>query len=94
MEDTFGGLCDIGMNPPVAKYQLTVEIRGNTHAEIEDEIMYLLNGGYLMDSDYHKRDEFHVFGGRLTSQLEHTNPEMTPEKYDEELAAWSDARGD
>ncbi len=80
------------MNPPVTKYKLTVEIRGNTHAEIMDEIMFLLNGGYLMDSDNYKRDEFHVFGGRLTSRLKHTNPGMTPERYDEDLAAWSDTR--
>lgn len=80
------------MKPPVAKYKLTVEIRANTHIEIVDEIMYLLNGGYLMDSDYYKRDQFHVFGGRITSRLEHTNPEMTPERFDKDLDAWSQGR--
>ena len=42
--------------PPVTKYELTVKIRGNTHDEIEDELLTLVHGGYLLDSDYGKRD--------------------------------------
>ncbi len=76
-------------NPPVAKYKLTIEFTGNSHEELETEILYYQNGGYLLDSDYHKRDQFDVLGGRKTTRLEHTNPEMTPERYDEELQAWS-----
>lgn len=78
--------------PPVAKYRLTVEITGNSHDEIETELRYLVNGGYLLDTDYHKRDETYVVGGRKTVRLEHANPEMTPERYDAELSEWFDAR--
>ena len=75
-------------DPPIARYRLTVEITGNSHDEIERELHYLTNGGYLQDSDGYKRDTFHVLGGRITTKLEHVNPEMTPERYDEELSEW------
>ena len=67
--------------PPVTKYELTVKIRGNTHDEIEDELLTLTRGGYLLDSDYGKRDAWNSTGGRCTSVMVHTNPEQTPEKY-------------
>jgi hypothetical protein len=78
--------------PPVAKYRLTVEITGNTHHEIEHELLVLTRGGYLLDSDGYKRDEFHVIGGTVTTTLEHRNPDMTPERYEAELDAWWEAR--
>lgn len=78
--------------PPVTKYRLTVEISGNSHGEIEQELGYLTRGGYLLDSDYHQRDEFHVIGGRVTATLRHTNPEQTPEGYKRELDEWFAAR--
>lgn len=81
-----------GETPPVARYRLTVTITGNSHDEIERELAYLTRGGYLLDSGYHKRDEWHSIGGRTTSQMEHLNPEMTPERYDAELDAWYQAR--
>lgn len=84
----------MSLKPPETKYRLTVEVRGNTHQEVIDEIAYLLNGGYLMDSDYYKRDEFDVMGGRATRCLEHTNPEMTAERYNKELTEWADNRRD
>lgn len=74
--------------PPVAKYRLTVEIDGNSHDEIEQELGYLTRGGYLINSDHHERDEFHVIGGRVTATLRHTNPEQTPEGYTRELEEW------
>ena len=74
--------------PPVTKYELTVKIRGNTHDEIEDELLTLVHGGYLLDSDYGKRDAWNSTGGRCTSVMVHTNPEQTPEKYRDELDAW------
>lgn len=77
---------------PVAKYELTVVIRGNTHDEIEDELHYLVNGAYRLDSNHGTRDEFHVIGGKITTTLRHTNPDMTPERYREELDTWFDAR--
>ena len=78
--------------PPVTKYKHTFVVRGNTHAEIERELFYHLNGGYLNDSDAGKRDSFDVYGGRTHSTLEHTNPDMTPERYEADLRAWSVAR--
>ena len=74
--------------PPVTKYELTVKIRGNTHDEIEDELLTLARGDYLLDSDYGKRDAWNSTGGRCTSVMVHTNPEQTPEKYRDELDAW------
>jgi len=74
--------------PPVAKYRLTVEVTGNSHEEIESELHFLANGGYLLSSDYHKRDAFRSIGGRITQTLEHVNPDMTPERYDAELEEW------
>lgn len=74
--------------PPVTKYELTVRIRGNTHGEIEDELLSLTRGGYLLDSGYGKRDAWNATSGRCTSVMVHTNPEQTPEKYRGELDAW------
>lgn len=74
--------------PPTPKYKFTVEIIGNSHDEIEQELHYLVRGGYLLDSDYGRRDTFKVYGGRKTSTLEHTNPDMTPDRYKAELDAW------
>lgn len=79
-------------SPPVAKYRLTVEIRGNSHEELEGELLGLTRGGYLLASDYHQLDAFESIGGRDTIKLEHTNPDMTPERYREELDAWFQAR--
>ena len=81
-------------NPPVAKYRLTIEITGNSHDEIEGELLALARGGYLLDSDGYKRDAFQVVGGRGFRTLEHTNPDMTPERYAAELRAWWEARKD
>ena len=75
-------------NPPAPKYRYTLEIDGNSHEEILSEIMAQVNGGYMLDSLYEERDEFEVIGGRATRILEHTNPEMTPERYDKELGEW------
>ncbi|OZE10222.1 hypothetical protein CH249_14165 [Rhodococcus sp. 05-2255-3B1] len=66
-----------------------MQVYGNSHEEIENELSYLLHGGYLLDSQYYKRDEFTVFGGRRTAKLEHTNPDQTPEAYREQLREWS-----
>jgi hypothetical protein len=74
--------------PPVAKYELQLTISGNSHEEIESELLSMTRGGYLLDSEYHKRDEFHVVGGKRTARLTHTNPGMTPERYDAELHDW------
>lgn len=78
--------------PPVAKYRLTLTIDGNSHDEIQDELLSMMRGGYLLDSDYERRDAFHVIGARRTSVLECRNPDMTPERYEAELDAWWDAR--
>ena len=74
--------------PPVAKYKLTLTIEGNSHEEIMCELLVQTRGGYLMNSEYETRDEWHVFGGRYESVMQHTNPDQTPEKYRAELDAW------
>lgn len=78
--------------PPVAKFKFTLTITGNTLTEIEDELVAQTRGGFLLDSDCYLRHEWEVVGGRRTSCMEHTNPDMTPERYDAELRAWFDAR--
>lgn len=78
--------------PPVPKYRLTLTITGNSHEEIERELLVQTRGGYLLDSDYYRRDSWHVIGGRETSVMEHTNPDMTPERYDAELKAEREAQ--
>jgi hypothetical protein len=77
------------MKPPVAKYELNLKIRGNTLEEIETEIHMQANGGFDLDSDHLTRDNFEVYSGRTTSKLTHANPDMTPERYAEELKDWS-----
>lgn len=84
--------------PPVAKYRYTLVITGNTHAEIADrlhsvELNHWLDVTALTDGERRERDEFEIHGSsRETRTLEHTNPDMTPERYDAELAAWWAAR--
>ena len=78
--------------PPVNRYKLTLTITGNTLDEIEHELVVQTRGGFLLDSDGYKRDEWHSIGGTITSRMEHTNPDMTPERYATELDAWWQAR--
>jgi hypothetical protein len=80
------------LKPPVAKFRLTVVITGNSHDEIEHELLVMTRGGYLIDSDGYKRDQFEVLDGRSSRKLEHANPDMTPERYDRDLSAWWEAR--
>ena len=82
----------VNSGPPTAKYELSITLHGNSHEEIERELLSMTRGGYLLDSDHHRRDEFHVVGGRGTRVLKHANPEMTPDRYDAELDAWWRAR--
>lgn len=83
---------DLPEEPPKTKYKLILKIDGNTHEEIESELAYFKNGGYLLDSEYHKRDSFKVFGGRKSAELIHQNPDMTTEKYADELSSWWERR--
>lgn len=78
--------------PPVAKYRYTLTITGNSHEEVEREMLTMTRGGYLLDSDYYERDAFHVIGGRSTRVLEHTNPDQTPEGYEQQLSEWFEER--
>jgi len=78
--------------PPIARYRLTLTIKGNTLDEIEDRLATQVNGGFLLDSDYGKRDSWNSTDGTTTSVMEHHNPDMTPERYAAELDAWWTAR--
>lgn len=78
--------------PPVPKYELTLTITGNSFDEITEEIERQTRGGMLLDSDYERRDEWHVIGGRSESVMRHTNPDMTPDRYDRELSEWFNSR--
>ena len=78
--------------PPIARYRLTLTIKGNTLDEIETELIVQTRGGFLLDSDYGKRDSWNSTDGTTTSVMEHLNPDMTPERYAAELDAWWKAR--
>ena len=78
--------------PPIARYRLTLTIKGNTLDEIESELVTQTRGGFLLDSDYGKRDSWNSTDGTTTSVMEHHNPDMTPERYAAELDAWWTAR--
>ncbi|QCG77784.1 hypothetical protein QLQ77_gp38 [Gordonia phage Reyja] len=78
--------------PPVHKYKHTFIVYAESHDDIERELLMHVRGGYDLDSDYHQRDEFKVYGGTTTSILEHTNPEQTAENYARELDEWSARR--
>ena len=78
--------------PPTPRYRYTLIVEGNTHDEIEHELLVCTRGGYLLDSDYYQRDEWHVVGGHTDSRMEHVAPDMTPERYGAELEAWFAAR--
>lgn len=76
------------MKPPTPKYRLNLTITGNTLEEIERELIVQVNGGFLLDSDHFTRNEWKVIGGTVTSEMEHLNPDQTPEKYATELDEW------
>ena len=78
--------------PPVARYRLTLTIRGNTLDEIEDALITQTQGGFMLDSDYGKRHWWDSTDGTTTSVMEHRNPYMTPERYAVEMDAWWKAR--
>ena len=80
------------VEPPKAKYRLTVTITGNTLEEVEEELSYQARGGFLLDSDCYRRDEWTVYGGTSTRVMKCVNPGMTPERYQAELSEWWDAR--
>lgn len=78
------------LKPPVARYRLELVITGNTMDELVNEL-------HVQTNDF----DFETFGGRTTRDqfggrhqliVTETNAEMTPERYTEELLAWSDAR--
>ena len=75
-------------SPPVARYRYTLTLTGNSVDEIESELLTQTRGGFLIDSDYEKRDEWHVAGGCKTSVMKQVNPGMTADRYAEELDAW------
>lgn len=58
------------------KYRLTVEIAGNSHEEIEDEL-FSIGSSYYSDSDGYTRDEFRFIGANSIRTLEHINPDVT-----------------
>ena len=80
------------MNPPTARYKLTLTITGNTLDEIEGELLVQANGGFMLSSEGYRRDEWEVVSGRYTSRMEHVNPEQTPENYARELGEWMKQR--
>ena len=74
------------------RYRFTLTIDGNTLDEVEDELIAQARSGFITDSRYYERDEWHAFGGKVTRVMEHLNPDMTPERYDRELSEWWERR--
>lgn len=80
------------LEPPVAKYKLTLTVYGNSHQEVQEELLSQVQGGYLIISEDEQRDRWRVCGDRYMSVMEHTNPDQTPERYEAELDAWFQTR--
>lgn len=80
--------------PPVARYRLTLTIDGNSFDEIDNELRVLAGGSTYRDSLFFglERHEWSIYEPRVKKRMEHRNPDMTPEKYDDELTAWADSR--
>ena len=78
--------------PPVPRYRFTLTVTGNTLDEIESELVSQTRGGFLLDSDYYKRDKWEVWGGVSTRRMEHLNPTMTPDRWAQELDTWFQRR--
>lgn len=76
---------------PIAKYQAVIAITGNSRKEISDRVRSL---DVNWDYNYGDRDTIDSTDGTTSILMEHTNPEQTPEAYDDELMAWSRARRD
>ena len=74
---------------PIAKYQAVIAITGNSRKEISDRIRSL---DVNWDYEYGDRDSIESTDGTTSIIMEHTNPEQTPEAYDDELMAWARAR--
>ena len=81
-------------NPPVARYRLTLTIDGNSFDEIDDVLRVLANGSTHEDSLFtgQVRHEWDIYSPRVRRHMEHRNPDMTPEKYDDELIAWAESK--
>lgn len=77
--------------PPVPRYKLEVTITGNTLDEIQSELDMMATSGFLMDHQNGARHEWECWGGTTTRKMNHTNPDMTPERYSAELREWFDA---
>lgn len=78
------------LKPPVARYRLEVVITGNTIEELADELHVQAN-----NFDYESmrgRTTRKIYGGRHHLIVEERNPEMTPDRYDEDLTAWAESR--
>lgn len=75
--------------PPVTKYVATIRLRANTHEELRELVQSLDRNWWHHHVDYGQRDQVDSTDGRTSVALRHTNPEQTPERYLEELHAWS-----
>ena len=53
------------LEPPVAKYKLTLTVYGNSHQEVQEELLSQVQGGYLIISEDEQRDRW-----RLLDQIE------------------------
>lgn len=82
-------MSDHGTPPPVPKFEATIRLRANSHDELQELVRSLAHNWWHHHVKYGKRDSIdYSTDGRTSIQLEHTNPEQTPEAYLEELRAW------
>lgn len=76
-------------NIPIPKYMLAVLIHGNTREEVNREVDQL---GLDLLTEWADRDHIDSNGGTVTVWLDRTNATQTPERYAEQLRAWSTGR--
>lgn len=78
--------------PPVAKFTATIGITANTHDELHHRVVAVGRNWRHFITRYESVDAVRTTDGTTSVQLEHTNPEQTPEGFAAELEAWYERR--
>lgn len=74
---------------PVTRFTAVIELRANSHAELEMLVHALGNNWHHHYSQYHEALERDSTDGKTSVFFTETNPGQTPEKYHDQLMAWT-----
>jgi len=73
------------MEPPVNRYELTITIEANSLYELEDKLNYT---AINFPMEHQGQEMIRYSSDQVTLRLTDVNPEMTPERYTQELQEW------